>query len=334
MRNIDKQSEMSYQRGVKEMILETALGWSTDQITEQLSLQLGSTERLVPDMLVRKDDHNSFIIEVKKPGHKKTKGDIGQLLSYMKQLEIPVGIYWGDEVEVYWKTIGDGSSPVCLLSFNFNVNCEEGDAFVSLFSEGDYNLDKVQAFKNECGVKAIFESKVKDLRLEVLSAEFTSDVKKLIFDYLIDTGKDKDVVEAVMEKVSISISLDNNIDSDREEDVEEKHQIVGRFYGKRSNNGVAQRYAYDLIRQIIEKNRGLSFGQLYGIFKRKNRIEDVTKIKDEARWFLHEDDVIKLSDGTMVAISNQWGFNGFSKPKMDELREIAKRYGIDKPLPY
>ena len=334
MRNIDRQSEMAYQRGIKEMILETVLGWRPDQITEQPSLQLGSTERLVPDMLVRKDERNSFIIEVKKPGHKKSKGDIEQLLSYMKQLETPVGIYWGDEVEVYWKTIGDGSAPILLLSLNFNLLSEDGDVFVSLFSEESYSIKKLFELKNEREAKVIFESMVKDLLSEVTSDAFEYEVRALIIEYLKRKGIDKYVVEDVMDRVAVSISLEKNIDSCLDVYQRESHKDREICYSRRPNNGVAQRYAYELIRQIIEKNRDLNFNQMYGIFKKKNRIEDVTKIKDETRWFLFEDDIIKLSDGTRVAISNQWGFNGFSKPKMDELREIAKRYGIEKPLPY
>ena len=40
-----------------------------------------------------------------------------------------------------------------------------------------------------------------------------------------------------------------------------------------------------------------------------------------------------LTDGTKVAISNQWGFNNNSKPKMDFLREVAERFNIDTSLP-
>ena len=68
MRYADCRNETAYQSFIKEMILEEKLGWNPSQITEQLSLQLGSTERLVPDLVVSKDDRNSFIVEVKKTG--------------------------------------------------------------------------------------------------------------------------------------------------------------------------------------------------------------------------------------------------------------------------
>lgn len=73
---------------------------------------------------------------------------------------------------------------------------------------------------------------------------------------------------------------------------------------------------------------------MFAIFGRKNRIEKVSLIKDKKRWFMDERDLVTLSDGTRIAISTQWGLNGASKANMDNLREVAKRFGIDISLPH
>ena len=333
MRYADCRNETAYQGFIKEMILEEKLGWNPSQITEQLSLQLGSTERLVPDLVVSKDDRNSFIVEVKKLGHKKTHGDIEQLLSYMKQLETPVGIYWGDEVEVYYKTIGDGSAPVLLMCLNFNVLCEDGDIFISLFSENTYCVEEVCKFKDERESKKAFDSKVNELLSEVSSLEFQEELRSFIAGHLQKRGASKDIETEVMGKISVSVTVDSGdeeyqvVAGDNQVSLEEVPYInVGR-------RGVVQRYAYNIIRQIIEKNPGLNFEQMYAVFRRKNRIEKVSLIEDRKRWFMAEEDLITLSDGTKIAISNQWGLNGASKPNMDNLSEVAKRFGIDTSLP-
>lgn len=312
------------------MILECGLGWNPEQIAEQLSLPLGSTERLIPDILVQKDVNNSFLIEVKKASHKKTNGDTDQLVSYMKQLEIPVGIYWGESVEVYWKTIGDGSSPILLLNLNFNVLGEDGEVFVSLFSEKNYSVENVLKFKNERQAQAIFEAKVKDAVDEILSSEFREKVKELMRWYLLDKCGEETVVDTALEKVFVSILAEPSAEVSEEETININNIATTKI---RANRGTAQRYAYNLIRQIIEKNKNLNFDQLFAIFRRKNRIEKVSAIKDESRWFLNAEDIITLSDGTKVAVSNQWGFNGASKPNMDNLREVARTFGIDTSLP-
>lgn len=48
---------------------------------------------------------------------------------------------------------------------------------------------------------------------------------------------------------------------------------------------------------------------------------------------MDEEDIINIADGTRVVISNQWGFNNNSKKKMDHLRKIATKYGLDITLP-
>lgn len=107
-----------------------------------------------------------------------------------------------------------------------------------------------------------------------------------------------------------------------------------RIRRKGGNNGIAQRYAYNLIKGIIEKNPNLSFKSLYDIFGYKNYIEDIDKVSDENRWCMDDKDIIEIADGTRVVISNQWGFNNSSKKKMDRLREKASKFGLDITLPW
>lgn len=65
----------------------------------------------------------------------------------------------------------------------------------------------------------------------------------------------------------------------------------------------------------------------------KNYIEDLSKVKDKNRWMTDKEDILHLSDGTQIVVSNQWGFHNTSKPKMDRLIKFAQKYGIDTSLP-
>lgn len=56
------------------------------------------------------------------------------------------------------------------------------------------------------------------------------------------------------------------------------HRSSQRVRRKGGNNGIAQRYAYNLIKGIIEKNPNLSFKSLYDIFGYKNYIEDIENV--------------------------------------------------------
>lgn len=330
----NRDNEMAYQKSIIDLLLETNLDWHKTQIDEQMSMRLGSTERLIPDVVMTKDARNKFVMEVKEPAHCKTQINIDQLVSYMKQLETPVGIYVGKELEVYYKNLGDGSEPKMVMSLKFDPREEQGEDFISLFSEASFSIESVQDYLKEHELKKAFDTNVENLVSHLLSTEFNDELKQILISHFSD--KENDVVKAALDAVTFIIKPVTHEES-FSTPYEVAEPIVSasktRIRRKGGNNGVAQRYAYNLIKGIIEKNPNLNFRSLYDIFGYKNYIEDIKNVKDETRWCMDEDDIIKIADGTNVVISNQWGFNNNSKTKMDRLRETAKRYGLDITLP-
>ncbi|MBD5360175.1 MAG: type I restriction enzyme HsdR N-terminal domain-containing protein [Bacteroides sp.] len=335
----NRKNEMTYQKSIIDLLLEMNLGWHKNQLTEQLSIQLGSTKRLIPDIVITKDDRNKFVIEVKEPAHVITQENIDQLVSYMKQLETPVGIYIGRELKVYFKNLGDGSEPKLIMSLEFKEDDENGDDFMTLFSESEFSIAKVIDYTKAYEKKMAFESNVNELVAKLLSPDFKEELKIIIGNHFSDKGDE--IVSEAMKAISIDIksSLKNeemrqtvtNVSKHDSSSTQSSHRIKIRHRG--GNNGIAQRYAYNLIKGIIEKNPNLNFKSLYDIFGYKNYIEDITNISDETRWFMDEEDIITLADGTRIVISNQWGFYNNSKKKMDRLREKASKFGLDVTLP-
>lgn len=331
----DFSSELSYQKSIIVMVLETGLGWQPEQISEQKSLALGSTNRLVPDIVLKKDDYNTFIVEMKEASHIKRESDVAQLTSYMKQIETPIGVYIGKEIEVYFKNLGDGLDPICILSLTFNPNDENGEEFIKLFSEKNFSIDKIREYAESVREKAVFEAKVEILLNEMSSPDYIdSTLQDIIHKYYSIKGFDSDIISETLSRLSIKIGL--KTDSKCGTNLPEE-PIKFSFPRKRSggNQGTAQRYAYGLVKAIIDKHPSYNFQQLHSLFGyKKNIIEKLSDIKVEKRWCLADEDIVTLSDGTPIAISNQWGFNNNSKPKMDRLREIASRFDIDASLPF
>lgn len=332
MRYAPQQDEKSYQEYFRDMIMKMELGWNKEQLIEQFSIQLGSTKRIVPDIYVKKDNNNSWVIEVKRPGHTQTQDDIQQLVSYMKQLETSVGVYLGDELEVYYKNIGDGSEAIRLMSLDFTTQDVIGDAFVRLFDAKNFSIKNIITYKTELDKNTIFNNKVRHLLKELTSSEFQETINDIFINYLIDKGEDIDVIEAVINQIEISIT---SLTKEEKIEKEQSQDVVSEPARRRRNNGTAQRFAYNLIKQIIEQHSTDSYEQLRTIFNnRKNFIVDINLIGDESRWFMDKNDLITISDGTTIAISNQWGFNGYSKKRMDNLRVIARGQGIDDTIPF
>lgn len=82
------------------------LGWAKykGEICHKQNIHLGNSNRIEPDILIKRDGEDEFVIEVKRPSHKQIKKDVDQLLSYMRILKLNVGIYIGEYIEVHTGT--------------------------------------------------------------------------------------------------------------------------------------------------------------------------------------------------------------------------------------
>lgn len=329
-----KDSERNYQESFIDLVIE-GLGWKPEQIEEQKTLIMGCSERLIPDIVVSSDNGSQFVVEVKKPDHIRTQKDIEQLVSYMKQLETPVGIYVGKNLEVYYKTIGDGTEPILVLSLFFDQEESLGEEFVKLFSAQNFSSDNILAFLEKKSASERFSKNVATLTESISSNVFCDILSEFVIEFFEPEGYSQDEIKTALSQFEIVIRKREGNKLDHAECNYRGSMSTSPIQrsGANRNKGIAQRYAFNLIRQILEKNKELHFRQLYSIFNRKNYIEDINNIKDESRWCMDERDIFTSTDGTKIVVSNQWGFRNACKTKMDNLRTIAKGYGIDISLP-
>lgn len=67
------------------------LGWAKwkEEICHKPNIPIGNGNHIQPDILVRRDGEDMFVVEVKRPGHTRSKKDMEQLQSYMRQAQRP-----------------------------------------------------------------------------------------------------------------------------------------------------------------------------------------------------------------------------------------------------
>lgn len=74
------------------------------------------------------------------------------------------------------------------------------------------------------------------------------------------------------------------------------------------------RLVLEVVKKYVHKHPGITFEELqqvffdklqgsFGVVRKRNDIEQQKQI----RYFFKEDDIVILSDGTAVVVSNQWG---------------------------
>ena len=123
------------------------LGWFlfNGEICHKPSIHIGNSNHIQPDILVKKDGDEEFVIEVKRPSHKLIKKDVEQLQSYMRQLKLSVGIYIGEHIEVFYDMAGSKDA-VSVLRIPLELDSKEGTLFIDQFSKDGYDRARVLSF--------------------------------------------------------------------------------------------------------------------------------------------------------------------------------------------
>ena len=152
------------------------LGWSLyyKEICHKPSIHIGNSNHIQPDILIKKDGEEEFVIEVKRPSHKLVKKDVEQLQSYMRQLKLNVGVYIGEHIEVFYDMPGSKDA-VSVLRIPLEPDNNEGTLFVDQFSKEGYDKARVLAF-----CKQRIEEKQRQAELDKLRDDIIAHPKSRI----------------------------------------------------------------------------------------------------------------------------------------------------------
>ncbi|QTD38042.1 type I restriction enzyme HsdR N-terminal domain-containing protein [Polaribacter batillariae] len=130
------------------------LGWSefNNEITVRESIQLGASNRISPDLILKsKEEGNLFIVEVKKPSLEIDNSTFkGQLSSYMGITRVELGILIGNKIQLFLDGKFFNKNGIVLIDeIEFNRDNEKGLKFVQLFSKENYNKENIENHAQE-----------------------------------------------------------------------------------------------------------------------------------------------------------------------------------------
>ena len=126
------------------------LGWMLykGEICHKPNIPIGNNKYIQPDILIKKDGEDQFVIEVKRPIHSQTERERVQLESYMRQLKIEVGIYIGEHIEVFYD-MPKRKDAVSVLKVPLELDNKQGAKFVDRFSKDNFSKDSIVSFCEE-----------------------------------------------------------------------------------------------------------------------------------------------------------------------------------------
>ncbi len=156
------------------------------------SLQIGSYQRTIPDIILRKDGEDLFVVELKRYSLDLIEEREDQLFSYMKLLRIPIGILVCEKIYIYNYDFKekDEKNRENKVEIPFETDNASGITFIELFCKGNFSQDGV---KNFIFTKKNFEKNIKKIR-EQIDSNF---IKKLVEEYFIREYTEEEVKNAL-----------------------------------------------------------------------------------------------------------------------------------------
>ena len=123
------------------------LGWAKyrGEICHKPNIPIGNNNFIQPDILMKRDGEELFVIEVKRPIHSISQREIQQLESYMRQRKIKFGVYIGEHIELFYDK-PKSTEAVSVLRIPLELNNKFGELFVELFGKDSYSSDSLTDF--------------------------------------------------------------------------------------------------------------------------------------------------------------------------------------------
>lgn len=175
------------------------IGWSrfNNEIDEKRKIDIGSASSIRPDIIIKSQAKDLFVIELKKPSALYINRNDSQLFSYMRQLRLKIGILINDRIHVFFDD-QNCSVPVEIMNIEFDENATDGITFLQFFSKITFDLNAVISYCNNQLSK-----------LEVIDLITSNEYKEKIFDLIkndLSEAYNQDVIDFAFSNIDLSIT--------------------------------------------------------------------------------------------------------------------------------
>lgn len=175
----------------------------SNEIDSQRKLHIGSTDREIPDIILKNGSKDLFIVELKQYSLSKNDDFEKQLLNYMSHtdLRLSIGILVCEKLYLYFYNHSDNKNDC--LEIPFEKDNGLGIKFMELFNKNNFDVEKARDFIQS-------ESKNKNDASDIKKEISEELVKNLLTEHFIKTYN-KDVVESALKDFSFICSERKNI---------------------------------------------------------------------------------------------------------------------------
>ncbi|MBR5825418.1 MAG: hypothetical protein IKY67_14900 [Paludibacteraceae bacterium] len=343
--------ESEYQKEIENCL--KILGWkkSNGTMLSQESIPIGNGNSIRIDILLKKNGIPALPIEIKRPQNICNQKQRNQLMSYMRQLKTNVGLYIGENIQLYYDSPDDKNEAISIFNANFNNNDANGISICELLQYTNFEIEKLEIFCKQHYNQIITHNKLKE-RLNYFLEENngTKNIINLIKEKFLNEGFEEDTLNQELKNLTIHISWNKqkttlkSINYKKENKNTEtndntKFSLDGiTYYEKGKHNYGIGKFVWAVIKQFIEDNPNITLEELNKYFpaelcsfKKYNAfIIDKQNISEQDiaddRFFYKEQDTITLNDGRQIIICSQWGNSGHLQKYFKMFIKKAKEY--------
>ena len=168
------------------------------EIKEQEKIIIGSHERTIPDILITQNGKSLFVVELKCYNMSKQDKYVEQLKSYMKLLDLEIGVLVCNKLYIFCK---DTNGEYPYIEIPFEKDNKNGELFVESFSKKNFNTDFIKDF--------ILEDKKKQEETEAVRKALDAicaDGESFLKQYLTEKYSEE-AVDRVLEEYIVSIQI-------------------------------------------------------------------------------------------------------------------------------
>lgn len=323
------------------------LGWAKwkGEICHKSNIPIGNSKFIQPDILIKRDNEDQFVIEVKRPVHTQTDRERVQLESYMRQLKLDVGIYIGEHIEVFYDK-PKSKDAVSVLRIPLEIDSKLGAKFVEKFSKEVFSKDAIVEFCEARMEEMKRQASLNKIK-ENLIANAQTQIKESLLPYLMEKyggSFSEEDMKGMLSQLHFSAeagslvipqapqeSLHNTTNvlppettKKREYDYTEYSIEGGQFLGK-------NKFVYAAVSMYVKQHPNASFADLERVFPPELQgsfgvIRTMEYIKEKnyngRRYFKEPEYVLHSGDNIPFAVSTEWG-----KGNIDKFVNAVKQLG-------
>lgn len=264
-------------------------------------LPIGSSNRTIPDIILRRNKTDLFDVELKQYNLPFSKDMKNQLISYLNQLHISVGILICKEIHVYIYYYNESKTKELVIPFEKDNT--DGIALIELLQKEQFSREKLEeVIYSKTRFKEDVEKTVNEINSDKIS--------ELLINYF-SKQNSLDVINAALDKILITVSKKDvppPPPPPPPPPVFGKYRFRGNVYNK-------TQLVLAVIKAFVEDNPNTTFEKLKEFFPDKlqgswgviQRPETVCRRTSEPKKRFHMDNPICLKDGSVIVVCSQWG---------------------------